>query len=144
MTDLNSVYDCAVIDEAQLLGDGNRGWAWTRALLGLQAQDIHVCGAPSCVDIIQRLAAATGDEVEVHEYRRYSKLEVSSQVVGSLKELRDGDCLVAFSRRKLYKLKSAIDRTTNHRCCIIYGGLPPEARRERARLFNTGGTTEFL
>ena len=27
--------DCAVIDEIQMMNDNERGWAWTRALLGL-------------------------------------------------------------------------------------------------------------
>lgn len=27
--------DCAVIDEIQMMNDSERGWAWTRALLGL-------------------------------------------------------------------------------------------------------------
>ena len=33
-------WECAVIDEAQLIGDTQRGWAWTRALLGLSL--IHI------------------------------------------------------------------------------------------------------
>ncbi len=31
MADLSVPYECAVIDEYQLLGDPSRGWAWTRA-----------------------------------------------------------------------------------------------------------------
>jgi ATP-dependent RNA helicase SUPV3L1/SUV3 len=44
MIDLYNYYDCVVIDEAQLIGDVSRGWAWTQALLGLQAKEIHLCG----------------------------------------------------------------------------------------------------
>lgn len=44
MTDLSERYDVAVIDEFQLIGDQDRGWAWSRAFLGLQAEEIHVCG----------------------------------------------------------------------------------------------------
>ena len=44
MCDINAKYDCAVIDEFQLIGDEDRGWAWSRAFLGLQANEIHVCG----------------------------------------------------------------------------------------------------
>ena len=35
MANLEKEYDVAVIDEIQLLADSERGWAWTRALLGL-------------------------------------------------------------------------------------------------------------
>jgi ATP-dependent RNA helicase SUPV3L1/SUV3 len=44
MTDLSEHYDVAVIDEFQLIGDQDRGWAWSRAFLGLQADELHVCG----------------------------------------------------------------------------------------------------
>lgn len=44
MTDLSRRYDCAVIDEMQIIGDASRGWAWTQAFLGMQSREIHVCG----------------------------------------------------------------------------------------------------
>jgi ATP-dependent RNA helicase SUPV3L1/SUV3 len=37
MTDTNTPVEVAVIDEIQLLADSQRGWAWTRALLGVPA-----------------------------------------------------------------------------------------------------------
>ena len=42
-----------------------RGWAWTRSLLGLCAQEIHICGEASAVDLVKELMLDTGDEVEV-------------------------------------------------------------------------------
>uniref|UniRef100_A0A8W7PBW6 ATP-dependent RNA helicase SUV3 homolog, mitochondrial n=1 Tax=Anopheles coluzzii TaxID=1518534 RepID=A0A8W7PBW6_ANOCL len=41
MTSINTPYEVAVIDEIQLLKDVGRGWAWTRAFLGLMAEEIH-------------------------------------------------------------------------------------------------------
>jgi ATP-dependent RNA helicase SUPV3L1/SUV3 len=35
MADLNKSWDVVVIDEAQLIGDYSRGWAWTQAFLGV-------------------------------------------------------------------------------------------------------------
>lgn len=40
MTSLEHQVDVAVIDEIQLLGDFYRGWAWTRALLGVPAREV--------------------------------------------------------------------------------------------------------
>ncbi len=40
----DQVYDVAVIDEIQMIGDQERGWAWTRAFLGCQAREVHLCG----------------------------------------------------------------------------------------------------
>lgn len=34
--DINNMMDVAILDEIQMLGDRDRGWAWTRALLGVQ------------------------------------------------------------------------------------------------------------
>ena len=57
--------DVAIIDEIQLLRDSTRGWAWTRALLGLVAKEIHVCGEAAAIPLVQQLAEITGDELEV-------------------------------------------------------------------------------
>jgi len=46
MCDLTQRYDVAVIDEIQMIADERRGHAWTQALLGLQAEEIHLCGDP--------------------------------------------------------------------------------------------------
>lgn len=34
MADLNRKVEVAVVDEIQMIGEGTRGWAWTRAVLG--------------------------------------------------------------------------------------------------------------
>ncbi len=54
-----------MIDEIQMLGDAGRGWAWTRALLGLPVQQLHVCGDPGVLPVLQQLAADCGDELQV-------------------------------------------------------------------------------
>ena len=43
--------------------------------------------------------------------------------------------MIAFSRNRLYELKQRIERT-GRKCCVVYGGLPPQTRREQASLFN--------
>lgn len=44
MTDVTREVDVALIDEYQLISDPLRGWAWTRALLGIPAKEIHLTG----------------------------------------------------------------------------------------------------
>lgn len=46
------IVEVAVIDEIQLLRDPTRGWAWTRALLGLAADEIHLCGEYGALSIV--------------------------------------------------------------------------------------------
>jgi ATP-dependent RNA helicase SUPV3L1/SUV3 len=53
-----------------MLGDEQRGWAWTRALLGLPASEIHVCGDMSAIDLVRQLCAQCGDEFAVQYYDR--------------------------------------------------------------------------
>ena len=54
----------------QLIGDEQRGFAWTRALLGLPANVIHVCGDISAVQLVKHLARVCGDVFELHTYDR--------------------------------------------------------------------------
>lgn len=60
-----------------MMSDEYRGWAWTRAFLGLQADEIHVCGDPSALPLIRNLCAGTGDELVENEYERFKPLKVS-------------------------------------------------------------------
>lgn len=48
MADFDENYDIAVIDEAQLVADTDRGHSWTKAILGLRAEEIHICMSPGC------------------------------------------------------------------------------------------------
>ncbi|KAJ0399188.1 hypothetical protein P43SY_004351 [Pythium insidiosum] len=136
MANINRKWDVAVIDEIQLIGDPQRGWAWTRALFGLQANEIHVCGSGEAVDLIEKFAQSTGDVFEVRSYERRSPLEIDARHLNSYRHVRAGDCVVAFSRRELFQIKRDIEVKTGQKCCIIYGQLPPETRSQQARLFN--------
>ncbi len=42
----------AVIDEIQMVKDYQRGWAWTRALLGVPAEEVHVCGEVNLIKVL--------------------------------------------------------------------------------------------
>lgn len=55
MADLNTIYDVAIIDEIQLIEDPDRGFAWTNALLGLQAKEIHLCGDERALKLVHKL-----------------------------------------------------------------------------------------
>lgn len=137
MSDLSRVMDCAVIDEVQLLSDPHRGYAYTRALLGLPALELHLCGDPRVVPLVKKIVQSTGDLLVVKEYERLSPLEVSDDVVNNVKKVRKGDAFVAFSRTAVYRLKRDLETRSALKACVIYGGLPPETRSRQAQLFNT-------
>ena len=54
-------YDIAVIDEAQLTADPDRGHCWTKAILGLKAHEIHVCMSPAAESAVTHLIHLCGD-----------------------------------------------------------------------------------
>lgn len=55
MVSTTTRYKVAVIDEIQMLRDLQRGSAWTKALLGLQAEEIHVCGEQAAVLLVRTI-----------------------------------------------------------------------------------------
>lgn len=71
---VNIQYDVAIIDEIQMINDDNRGFAWTRAVLGLCAREIHVAGGLEAAPLVRAMAQRTGDDFEVRTYDRLSKL----------------------------------------------------------------------
>jgi ATP-dependent RNA helicase SUPV3L1/SUV3 len=136
MVPLNTKVDVAVIDEIQMIGDDERGWAWTQAFLGVQAKEVHLCGEARTVPLIKELCAEAGDKLEIHEYERLSPLQTSNKHLGTLKNLQKGDAVIVFSRLGIHAMKSEIERATSRRCAVVYGSLPPETRAQQANLFN--------
>lgn len=130
--------DICIIDEIQMIADPRRGEAWTNAVLGVQAKEVHMCGEESAVPLILKLAKITGDDVEINKYNRLGKLTVLDKEVNSFKNLQKGDCVIAFSKRKILELKCEIERSTNLKVGVIYGALPPEIRSKEANGFNNG------
>ena len=74
MADFDEMYDVAVIDEAQMMCDSGRGHAWTRAILGLKASEIHVCASPTAENVLKHLIGLCGDSWEVRRYERKTEL----------------------------------------------------------------------
>ncbi|KAI8566289.1 hypothetical protein RHMOL_Rhmol02G0028700 [Rhododendron molle] len=108
MADVTSDYDCAVIDEIQMVGCKTRGFSFTRALLGISANELHLCGDPAAVPLIQEILKVTGDNVKVQYYERLSPLVPLKVPLGSFSNIQTGDCIVTFSRRMIYKLKATM------------------------------------
>jgi ATP-dependent RNA helicase SUPV3L1/SUV3 len=137
MVSTSREFDVAVIDEIQMIGDPFRGSSWTRALLGLRAKEIHLCGEATAVNLIKRLCEETEDEVEVYHYKRLCPLQIDTQSLkGNFSNIQEGDCIVTFSRKAIYAIKHDIEKKHKFRVAIVYGSLPPEARAEQARVFN--------
>uniref|UniRef100_A0A8C7TNJ0 ATP-dependent RNA helicase SUPV3L1, mitochondrial n=1 Tax=Oncorhynchus mykiss TaxID=8022 RepID=A0A8C7TNJ0_ONCMY len=123
---------CSVTTPCQ---DISRGWAWTRALLGLCAEEIHVCGEPAVINFVTELMYTTGEEVEVRNYKRLSPCSILDRAVESLDNLRPGDCVVCFSKNDIYSISRQIE-SRGLECAVIYGSLPPGTKLSQAKKFN--------
>ncbi|MDO9341136.1 MAG: helicase-related protein [Bacteroidales bacterium] len=138
MAKLSEEFSCAVIDEIQMITDKQRGWAWTRALVNLHAYEVHICGDGSVLDLVKQIVELCGDELEVRNYERMTKLEVEDHSI-TLTQLKKSDALIVFSRRNALKYKYDLEQV-GFKVSIIYGMLSPEVRREQARKFDKGIT----
>ncbi|HPN31512.1 MAG TPA: helicase-related protein [bacterium] len=138
MINLNNEVDAAVIDEIQMIGDAQRGWAWSQALLGVPAKHIILTGSPNALSLVKRIADLLGEPLKVVELKRLTELKVEKSPV-EYYELQKKDCIVAFSRREVLQIKFDIEKR-GFKVSVIYGGLPPEVRREESRRFNSEET----
>lgn len=137
MLSTNVKVDVAVVDEIQMIGDPQRGYGWTRAVLGLCADEIHLCGEETAVPIVQELLKETGDELTIKRYQRLTPLTVEDESINDdVSLVRKGDCIVTFTRSSIFALKKRVETETGMKCAVVYGKLPPETRSEQAALFN--------
>ncbi|WP_158276251.1 helicase-related protein [Bifidobacterium callitrichidarum] len=135
LADLTQSYDVAVIDEAQMMADPDRGGAWTRAILGLDAPIIHVCTSPNAVPLLRKLIDWCGDRMEIVRHERQTPLTVEDEPFDGTPQ--QGDAIIAFSRKQVIATAAALEDkgiTTS----VIYGALPWSARRFEAKRFRTG------
>ena len=73
MLNLNTRYQLAIVNEIQMIADPQRGSGWTSAVLGLLAEELHLCGEETAIPIVQALLKDTGDEVMIRRYKRPSQ-----------------------------------------------------------------------
>ena len=139
MADFDEMYDVAVIDEAQMMCDSGRGHAWTRAILGLKASEIHVCASPTAENVLKHLIGLCGDSWEVRRYERKTELICEDTPFEFPDHVRDGDALIVFSKKAVLDAAGRLEKK-GIRASVIYGSLPPEIRRRQMRLFTSGKT----
>ena len=131
--------ECVIIDEAHMLADSQRGWAWTRAIMETNAPNIHIIGSPIAESLIRNIADELGFSIEVENYTRLTPLETAEQP-WSLTNLPSKTILVAFSRRMVLGLKAELEKKHHRSVSVVYGNLPPEVRLRQADRFSNGET----
>ena len=141
MFDSQDKWDVAVIDEAQMLGDPNRGGAWSRALIGVDADELHVCCAPEGLGIVRRILddchERFGDTYRIQRHERLNPLLPFPQLVRFPEDVQPGDACIAFSKRDVHAAAAEL-HNAGRTCCVVYGALPHAVRQAEARRFREG------
>ena len=139
MADFDEDYDIAVIDEAQMVTDPDRGHSWTKAILGLRAGEIHICMSPAAEQAVIHLIELCGDDYEIQRYIRKTELICEEEPFRFPEDVKQGDALIVFSKKSVLDVAGRLEEQRVD-ASVIYGSLPPEIRRRQMRQFNSGRT----
>uniref|UniRef100_A0A915PB74 Helicase C-terminal domain-containing protein n=1 Tax=Meloidogyne floridensis TaxID=298350 RepID=A0A915PB74_9BILA len=125
MVPIDDRRDICVIDEIQMLRDVDRGTAWTRALLGVAADE-------AAIDLVLKLLDPIGEHVDVRKYERKGELVViDTHGLRDLSAVQDGDCIIHFNKQSILKTARTLLHEYGKESAIIFGDLPPETKREQ-------------
>ena len=138
MVNTNKPIDVAVIDEAQMIFDASRGWAWTQAIVGVPANEVIIICSAYAVPAIENLLKLCGENCTVKQFERKQHVQLLPGPV-PIAALKKGDAVVAFSRREVLILRDQV-AANGHPVSVIYGALPPEVRRREAERFAQGAS----
>lgn len=121
-----------VLDEVHWIDDPDRGWAWGRLLASAEYRHLRLVGALNAEPVLR---AAFGDQLEVRRHQRLVELRWGGpvDVIG----VEPGSLVVAFSRKAVLALARDLS-TAGLRTAVLYGALPPAARRVQIERFVAG------
>ncbi len=128
-------YDVAIIDEVQMIADKDRGWAWTQAIVGVNAKLVIFVGSPDAEPVLREIASRLGEPLEIIRTERLTPLEVAETPLDPDKKVEEASAFISFSRKDVLAWKQTLGASD---CAAVYGALSPEVRREEARRFSVG------
>ena len=138
LCDFSRHFKTAVIDEAQLIGDRDRGASWLKALCMVDADVVHVCMAPEAANYIVDLVKSFGAEYCIQNHMHLAPLTYAGSC-RVIRDIRPGDALICFSRKSVLSTAAQLEKK-GFRTSVIYGALPPQARRDEVRKYMSGGS----
>ena len=66
----------AVIDEAQMIFDASRGWAWTQAIVAVPANEVIIICSAYAVPAIENLLGLCGERCTVRIFERKQHVQL--------------------------------------------------------------------
>ena len=137
--DINKYYDICVIDEAQMIEDDDRGWAWTTAILGAYSERIHICMSENARNIVIKLIELCNDTYEIVEHKRNTDLVFENKKFNFKNGIKKNDALIVFSRKKVLSVATELEHM-GIKASVIYGALPYSVRKNEIKKFLDGET----
>ena len=138
LCDFRTRFKTAVIDEAQLIADPARGAHWMKAICLVRADVVHICMAPEALRYIENLIKKFSDQYSIVRHERLAPLRYTG-ICRGYQDLRPDDALICFSRKSVLSTAALLEKN-GFRASVIYGALPPEARRNEVRKYTSGET----
>jgi ATP-dependent RNA helicase SUPV3L1/SUV3 len=143
MIDYSKEYDVAIIDEVQLINDPDRGHAWLEAIVGVNAKEVILVGAPDIKDVIVQVAKYLNEPIDIKTFERKTKIQFDKNLyrnsMETIGKLPPHSAVIAFSKKDVLALKSRFEKLGNN-VSVIYGALPPQVRRIETERFVKGET----
>ena len=142
LCDFQTPVQTAVIDEAQMITDRERGDRWLKAIFLVPAKEVHICLAPQAEKLICGILESFGAEYTLERHERLTPLTFAGPF-DDFKEAADGDAFIVFSRRAVLSVAATLEKQ-GIKASVIYGALPPASRKEEIRKFENGETTAVV
>ena len=123
-----------VLDEAHWAADIDRGYAWTRLLVGGAYDVIEVAASRGATGFLEAVFADV-PHLDIQQHDRLSPLSYGGEI--GLAKIPNRSLVVAFSRKAVHALaKRLLDQGRS--VGVLYGALPPETRIDQINAFIDG------
>lgn len=143
MLDEYEEYELAIIDEGQNVAEVQRGGAWTKAILGVRAKEVHICSDDSCVDLIIKMINQCGDSYELIRHERMTEISLDKSFTRFPEDVKDKDALIVFSKKSVMAVASDLQKR-GVPVSILYGNLPYDVRLNEVKRFTNGETKAIV
>ncbi len=140
MLDYTKSYEVAIIDEAFMIGDRDRGKSWLKAILEVQANEVHIITNEEALDLICEILKLSEKEYKVNRYEMLQKFKFADDPFVLRKgAVQPRGIFVTFSRKGVLLYRGRLIEA-GYDVSILYGNLPPEVKKQQIADFIEGKT----
>lgn len=153
-------YDLIIVDEYQMYSDTQRGSAWYKAFVNANCEQFIMIGTENALfGLVNLMHQLSGYRLvqskskfanvfnknvlpfepvfKIHYFKRICPISYQKPI--GLKNFQSGDCLVTFSKNKVYQYADIL-KNLGYKVSILYGDLPLETRIAQSENFKNGLT----